>query len=150
VSRPWPPRSTQRSLCCVPPTARSKLRGDDSAVGSVVDDVASAVLREAVTNVLRHSRPTQCRVAISVTGTWLNLRVDNDGVPELTSTNAAAPGVGLHNMRERIVLRNGTFETRTHEAWFQLSATIPRRELAGAPAPSSVDRRAPRRRRRSG
>jgi two-component system, NarL family, sensor histidine kinase DesK len=99
---------------------------DAAAARWVVDDVASAVLREAVTNVLRHSRSTRCRVAVTVTEAWVELRVDNDGVPAPNSTDAVALRGGLANMRQRVTQREGTFDTRTQGPWFRLSATIPR------------------------
>jgi two-component system, NarL family, sensor histidine kinase DesK len=125
---------TQRSLADEVGSAVSLLHAaavdvdlemDATAAKSVVDDVANAVLREAITNVLRHSRPTQCRLCVNIGEDWLELIVNNDGVMDATSREVNPAG-GLKNMRERVRMREGTFEARPEGPWFRLSARIPR------------------------
>ncbi len=61
------------------------------------------VLREAVSNTIRHSGATRCRVGISMQGQTLSLQVDDDGRGLALTSNGGAPtsGHGLPNMERR-------------------------------------------------
>jgi two-component system sensor histidine kinase DesK len=85
-------------------------------------DVLAAVLREAVTNVLRHSRATRCRIRLEITPEARKLTVSNDGIVEAV---AGEPGRGLVNMSERLHAVRGTLSTRIDGAEFTLSAVVP-------------------------
>jgi len=56
------------------------------------------VLREAVSNTIRHSEATRCRVRIALEGGWMSLCIDDNGhgLP-----SSAAPGQGLPNIERR-------------------------------------------------
>ena len=64
-----------------------------------VDAALAAVLREAVTNVVRHSRAGACTIAITSAAGLVRLRVVNDGVAR--ATRAEPGGSGLLGMAER-------------------------------------------------
>ena len=49
---------------------------------AAADTVLAPVLREAVTNILRHSAATRCTIEVTATGGALRLRVGNDGPPD--------------------------------------------------------------------
>ena len=66
------------------------------------------VLREAVTNVVRHARATICRLEMLQTEAGLRLVVEDDGVGELR-----AEGNGLRGMRERVGAEGGRMEVRS-------------------------------------
>lgn len=55
------------------------------------------VLREAVTNVVRHARAQKCHIRVQKTGATLSLEVEDDG-----PGGAYPEGEGLRGMRERI------------------------------------------------
>jgi two-component system sensor histidine kinase DesK len=55
------------------------VRGDPTALGSTARNVLGRVLREAMTNVLRHAQPSHCTIEIDVTDGHARLRVENDG-----------------------------------------------------------------------
>lgn len=61
------------------------------------------VLREAVSNTIRHSGATRCRVGIALRGQTLSLHVDDDGRGLAVTSNGGAPtsGHGLPNMERR-------------------------------------------------
>ncbi|MFT4257683.1 MAG: sensor histidine kinase [Pseudoxanthomonas sp.] len=61
------------------------------------------VLREAVTNIARHARATQARVAFSRRGDAVELRIEDNG-----RGGIAGDGNGLSGMRERIAALGGT------------------------------------------
>lgn len=67
--------------------------------------VLAWVLREAVTNVVRHSRAERCTVALAPRG----LVVSDDGC----GVDGAAEGNGLRGIRERVAAAGGTLDVRT-------------------------------------
>jgi two-component system sensor histidine kinase DesK len=109
-------------------TARQSLAAADVRAEFDVDpdlpdlDAFAAVLREAVTNVLRHSRATCCRVRLTRTGETITLVVTNDGV---TPAAGGEPGRGLTNMSERLSAVRGSLNTRIDGEEFTLTAVVP-------------------------
>jgi two-component system sensor histidine kinase DesK len=85
-------------------------------------DVLAPVLREAVTNVLRHSRATRCTIRLTLGGGAATLVVSNDGVTELSG---GEPGRGLVNMSERLHAVQGNLNTRIDGDRFTLTAVVP-------------------------
>ncbi|MFF5564499.1 sensor histidine kinase [Streptomyces sp. NPDC012623] len=82
-------------------------------------------LREAVTNVVRHSGARRCVIALTprqtLKGPVLELTVEDDG-----SGGAATPyGNGLTGLGERLAAVDGTLETRTSRKGFLLVARAP-------------------------
>lgn len=96
---------------------------DSTATTEIVDEVVGAVLREAVTNVLRHSRATHCHLRLHVTDTIIALGVDNDGVQE--DDAAASVHGGLRNMQERTTARGGSWRGAREGTWFRVEITVP-------------------------
>ncbi|MHA6622266.1 sensor histidine kinase [Pseudonocardia sp. DLS-67] len=68
------------------------LHGSPDTVGPAARNVLGRVLREAMTNVLRHAEPRRCTIEIDVADGDARLRVENDGVGP---GNAAGSGTGL-------------------------------------------------------
>jgi two-component system sensor histidine kinase DesK len=83
------------------------------------------VVREAVTNVLRHSQATSCTITLDVTGGKAELEVVNDGVPAGTHRPDGRPGTGLTGLGERLTAAGGSLETRLVGDSFVLSASLP-------------------------
>lgn len=97
---------------------------DCGALDETVDTVLATVLREAVTNLLRHSSARTCRLAASRAGECVTLVVANDGAPR-----SGAPhrdGGGLENMVARLEAVGGTLTIESHNGSFGLLATVPR------------------------
>ena len=84
----------------------------------------SMVLREAVTNVVRHARAKHCTVRLEVEGGAYLLSVTDDGVGGL-----APEGSGLTGMRERVRALGGELR-RGGEGGTRLSARFPVSEAA--------------------
>ena len=81
----------------------------------------AAVLREASTNVLRHSKAGWCRIEITRHGTDVRMAVTNDG--------AGGPGPdhsssGLRGLADRLAETGGAVLTRTEAGVFTLEATV--------------------------
>lgn len=75
-----------------------------------VENVLSFVLREAVTNIIRHARARHCQIRLLALGNAVELSVQDDGSNRPGSEAAGAQGHGLRGMRERVLSLNGEFE----------------------------------------
>ncbi|MGH3672070.1 MAG: sensor histidine kinase, partial [Pseudonocardiaceae bacterium] len=69
------------------------------------------VLREAITNVVRHSGARRCEVRMG--SSWLEVHDDGSGLPGLEGRDAGTNGSGhgLAGLRERLAPLGGTLET---------------------------------------
>ncbi|GGL14748.1 hypothetical protein Sme01_18640 [Sphaerisporangium melleum] len=66
-----------------------------------VDTAMAAVLREAVTNVVRHSTARTCAITITPADHTVRLRVVNDGATEPSAPRTGPGGSGLTGLAER-------------------------------------------------
>lgn len=95
------------------------------------DSVLAVVLREAVTNVLRHSAARNCSITVKqVDGDRIRLRVTNDGMSCTARRNIR--GDGLDNMASRLKEIGGELVARSTggpesaPGQFQVTVNIPR------------------------
>ena len=91
------------------------------------------VLREAVTNVVRHSGARNCRISLRDADDVTALEVADDGRGQA----GADAGTGLEGLARRITALGGAFEAGPSESGgfrlrVRLGATAPRRARAGA------------------
>ncbi|GAA3107103.1 sensor histidine kinase [Streptosporangium carneum] len=92
---------------------------DDPAVNTVL----SAVLREAVTNVLRHSSARRCRIETGYAQGLFRLIVANDGLPHDAVRSPA--GSGLGNLTARLAIVGGRLTAAPEEdGWFRLRVVL--------------------------
>jgi two-component system, NarL family, sensor histidine kinase DesK len=117
----------------------------DEPLPAAADEVLAPVLREAVTNVLRHAAATTCRIEVTASGDVLRLRVGNDGVPGPPAAEEQAAGCGgrgLANLNARLQAVGGRLTSHRANAWFDLTAEIPlvaaRPAMAGLPGPENL------------
>jgi signal transduction histidine kinase len=66
-----------------------------------VGTVFAVVLREGVTNVLRHSKVEHCDIDVRRTGDQVSLEIVNDGVDGLRPENTSPSG-GIRNLSDRV------------------------------------------------
>jgi signal transduction histidine kinase len=103
----------------------------DPRLGTVADDIAWAafwIVREAMTNVLKHSSARHCAVRVTVRGDELHVRVQDDGVG--LGGARGGHGAGLANMTSRATDHGGWCAIEPLRpggvavtAWFPLHAT---------------------------
>lgn len=87
-------------------------------------DLFGRVLREAMTNALRHSDPRSCGVSLVAKPNEVVLRVVNDGVAPLRS---AEDGSGLASLARRVKEAGGSFTAGTVDPEsFEVIASLPR------------------------
>jgi two-component system sensor histidine kinase DesK len=119
------------------------------------DPEAEAVLawclREAVTNVIRHSRARHCRIRLAGGAGELSLEVADDG-RGLAAQDAHTPdhprGSGLRGMSERLSAIGGRLSLGPAEGsgpgrGFRLTATVPETTPAPRPTPAPAPRPTP-------
>jgi signal transduction histidine kinase len=87
-----------------------------------VENVLGTVLREAVTNVLRHSSARQCAITTVTEEGVVWLRVRNDGV---RSAGGRPGSAGLGNLTTRLAALDGRLGTAREDGWFALTAQAP-------------------------
>jgi two-component system sensor histidine kinase DesK len=91
-----------------------------------VDTVLATVLREAVTNILRHSNATRCAIDAVRDGARVRLTVANDGVTPGYVDDAANGGSGLENLDVRLRSVGGSLaRVRESATTFVLVAEAP-------------------------
>ncbi|MFD5565116.1 sensor histidine kinase [Kitasatospora griseola] len=88
--------------------------------------VLATVLRESVTNLLRHSKAEVCRIEFTTEGPNLRLLVANDGV-HTERIGTRERGTGLANLADRIAGVGGLLEVGAIEGtdWFRLAVQVP-------------------------
>ena len=128
-------------------TAREVLRAaaiDATVPGAVdtVDPVRSElfgwVVREAVTNVVRHTRAGRC--VITTGPTWVQVQDDGFGVTDPPPDCENAGGNGLSGLRARIEAAGGTLQVGRVAGGFQVRADVPDQPPAPPQRPAATDR----------
>lgn len=105
------------------------------ALPEPVDAVVTCLVREGVTNVVRHSRAAQCRISVQREREGVIAEVEDDGLndPALT-THDADGGHGLIGLEERARAIGGDVEVqRPSDGGFVLRARLPVEPSVGAP-----------------
>jgi two-component system sensor histidine kinase DesK len=80
------------------------------------------VMREATTNVLRHSRARHAEVDHGITGDTVHLRVSNDGA---VGSPAAPAGTGLRTLAHRLEAAGGALTWEHDGDRFVVAASLP-------------------------
>jgi two-component system sensor histidine kinase DesK len=71
-------------------------------------------LKEAVTNVVKHSGATQCTISIEESATGLTVRIKDNG-SGMPSSASLRKGNGLRGMKERVEFVNGNMSIRSNK-----------------------------------
>ena len=124
----------------------ARVAGEDLQLPSGAQHALAWVVREGVTNVVRHSRATECTIELRAREGGYHVRIENDGVAD-SGGSARLPagpagGSGLRGLAERLAAVGGTVHTPPAEpGWFVLSAWVPADVAADMPAdvPAQAD-----------
>lgn len=105
--------------------ARCELRVGELPTDAATRSVLASVVREATTNILRHSEATHVRIALAASADAVALEVENDGVTDaagsadparladpaaLAGASGHVPGSGLAGLRDRLAAVGGRLE----------------------------------------
>ncbi|MBY4127823.1 sensor histidine kinase [Rhodococcus fascians] len=96
----------------------TELVGETSVLSERAAEAAAWVVREGVTNILRHSEATYCRIEL----TERSIRLINDHPQASTGRD---DGTGLSGLRERLVAVGGALTTEKTTEHFTLIAELP-------------------------
>lgn len=96
---------------------------DHTMLDSSTVHALRSILREAVSNVIRHSGARQTLVKVSSGDGSLQLRIEDDG--DGCQASAATRGSGLSNMRARLARLGGSLEIIRPDQGTRLSIQIP-------------------------
>jgi two-component system, NarL family, sensor histidine kinase DesK len=94
------------------------------ALDEQVDTVLATVLREAVTNMLRHATPRNCVIEAEITDDTIRVVASNDGTPR--SALFGRHGGGLDNLRTRLEAIGGSLSVNVRgDGWYTVLAEAP-------------------------
>jgi len=100
---------------------------------AAVDQAAYRILRESITNAIRHAGPARMVVSVGYGPGGLELVVADDGRGPHDSDNAEGAGRGIAGMRERAGLLGGELTAgRRPGGGFQVRARLPLRRTEAA------------------
>ncbi|WP_418275800.1 sensor histidine kinase [Isoptericola jiangsuensis] len=97
--------------------------GEVPALDQPRQEALAWVVREAVTNVVRHSRATRCRLDLDDDGGAVALRIVNDGAA--ADGGRSPDGSGLAGLRERLAAVGGTLDATADGEEFTVVASVP-------------------------
>lgn len=80
-------------------------------VSLFVENIISMCMKEAVTNIVKHSQAFSCHISIKQTKTGLRLTIKDDGIG--MARQDIGKGSGLLGMRERLEFVNGSLDIRS-------------------------------------
>lgn len=83
-------------------------------VSAIAENIISMCLKEAVTNVVRHSHATACSISINQNKKETIMEIKDNGTTPFKKEDAHK-GSGLAGMRERLDFINGTLEITANE-----------------------------------
>jgi two-component system sensor histidine kinase DesK len=101
---------------------------DPGALSESGRHLLGLVMREATTNVLRHSRARTAEVAYRVADGVARLRVGNDGAP---AEPGPVEGTGLSALEERLAATGGSLSWERDGDRFEVVASLPVGEVTG-------------------
>lgn len=97
-----------------------EIEGDAEAIDPGTGAVLAMALREAVTNVIRHSGASTCRIALIQQRQGLELKVSDDG-----DGQAVRPGGGLAGLTSRLSAAGGELAVEGDRQGTRLTARVP-------------------------
>jgi len=95
---------------------RFQLEGESKlkVTSQLAENVVCMCLKEAVTNVVKHSGATQCTISIEESATGLTVRIKDNG-SGMPSSASLRKGNGLRGMKERVEFVNGNMSIRSNK-----------------------------------
>ncbi|MET8683151.1 histidine kinase [Streptomyces sp. NPDC004732] len=102
---------------------RLELTGEARPLAGGLELSAYRIVEEALTNVLKHTDPTQVTVTLHYDRTQLDVTVEDDGGGRNPVPSAA--GHGILGMRERAAVTGGSLDARHTDGGFLVTARLP-------------------------
>ncbi len=99
-----------------------RVAGEGLDLPEPVAEAFAWVVRETVTNVVRHSRATRCDIDVRDEPGWYRVLIRNDGAAE---DGQPRSGSGLAGLRERLASRGGEVAISSDGGLFVVEARLP-------------------------
>ncbi|WP_147916713.1 sensor histidine kinase [Ruania zhangjianzhongii] len=103
---------------------RTSVTSPEAEVPTPAAEALGWVVREAVTNVVRHADATTCQITVTLTDDLVGVQVRNDGVRPAGPSSST--GSGLTGVTERLAALGGTLHSRSDAGEFTVTAQVPR------------------------
>ncbi|MFD1019770.1 sensor histidine kinase [Thalassobacillus hwangdonensis] len=87
----------------------------------LAENVLSMCLKEAINNVVKHSKATKCEIGIGESSDEVRIKVEDNGV----GISNSYQGNGLQGMRERLEFVNGSLEINSSSTGTTLHIRVP-------------------------
>ncbi|MFC6332890.1 histidine kinase [Paenibacillus septentrionalis] len=102
-----------------------ELEGDPrlQSTALLAENVLCMCMKEAVTNIVKHSQATRCRIAIEVSADEVSLLIEDNGIG-IEDAMERSSGNGLRGMKERLEFVNGKL-TITGDPGTSLIISVP-------------------------
>lgn len=98
---------------------------DFDRVPPQVQTLLATIMREGVTNVLRHSKAERCEISVCPDGDAILIQIINDGVPA-APTDGHPDSNGITNLSDRVRMVNGQLTAGVEaDRRYRLAARIP-------------------------
>ncbi|VTU27799.1 Signal transduction histidine-protein kinase/phosphatase DegS [Variovorax sp. PBL-H6] len=110
------------------------VQGEPRELPEEVKTALFRVTQEALTNVRKHARARQVRIALDFESRGVRLEVNDDGVGFDLAATQLDPhrGIGLRNMRERIAAIGGRLDLHSGSKGTAIVAFVPAKSLEAA------------------
>jgi two-component system sensor histidine kinase DesK len=130
-------RSVRSILRVAGVETKADVQLDISVLSQQTSTVLSTVLREGVTNMLRHSDPDRCEITIDRTGDLVRVCMLNDGITDVPDEQCV--GSGIRNLTLRVESLGGRLQAGVlPDGWFRLRAEVHDRPASGTSAAAVV------------
>ena len=123
--------NAQRVLASAGVKATAATEWDGLDLPPEVDRVFGFFVREGVTNILRHSRATECRLTLSRDAEALSVRLEDNGAATIEFRDEV--GSGLAGLHERFGEIGGRLAAFRQATGYVLEATVPWGGIGGEP-----------------
>jgi two-component system, NarL family, sensor histidine kinase DesK len=100
----------------------AELPGSVDVVDPALSELFGWVVREGITNVVRHSRATHCTVTLGPA--WVEILDDGHG-PAANGSDGSDGGTGLTGLRERVTAHGGTVDAAALHPGWRLRVEVP-------------------------
>jgi signal transduction histidine kinase len=108
-------------------TIKSAVEVGDERLGQQLETTVYRLVQEALTNVAKHARAENVRVAVRIVGGRIEIEIADDGAG--FDPAAASVGFGLAGMRERVSLSGGRLTVTPSSSGTTVRAVLPSSEL---------------------
>jgi signal transduction histidine kinase len=98
-----------------------------------LEEEALRVVREGLTNAIKHAPGARVQVRLASTGDWLEIEVRDHGGGAPSRLAESGSGLGLTGMRERVEALGGDLEAGPYGGGWRLHARLPATPLPVAP-----------------